>query len=79
MSNCRNCDTCVHCWRDNSVGDRECLMVEFMTEEEIVTYFEDMGDNCPHYKSEFEQYQDFLQAVVDTDYFGLRGEHKWQM
>lgn len=45
-----NCETCVYCWRDESVGYRECICKEDFTEEEIVKYDEDMEDGCPHYE-----------------------------
>ena len=48
----RNCETCNYCWRDESVGHRECTCKEDFTEEEIVKYYEDMQDGCPHYKEE---------------------------
>ena len=48
----RNCETCRYCWRDDSVGYRECTCEEEFTEDEIVKYDEDMEDGCPHYEEE---------------------------
>ena len=66
-----NCTNCINCFRDESVGHRECLMEEFMTENEVEKYDAEMEDGCPYYKSEAEGYQDFLEAIVKTNYFGL--------
>ena len=61
----RNCETCVKCWRDDSVGARECTNAEEMTEDEIETYYSDMKDGCPYYKSQEELDGDYLMALGD--------------
>ena len=48
----QNCNSCKYCWRDESVGHRECTCEDDFTEEEIIKYDEDMKDGCPHYKEE---------------------------
>lgn len=45
-----NCNTCKHCFRDESVGDREC-MNDMLTEDEIEMYYAEMKDNCPRYET----------------------------
>lgn len=45
-----NCNSCDYCWRDESVGYRECTCEDNFTDEEIVKYDENMEDGCPHYK-----------------------------
>lgn len=50
MSKQGNCMTCTHCWEDVGTSARECDISERRTEEEIVTYYEDMKDGCPHYE-----------------------------
>lgn len=57
MNNCMNCNTCKHCWRDDSVGDRECLRADEMTEEQLEKYYADLNDNCPLYEED-ENYLD---------------------
>lgn len=45
-----NCYSCANCWRDDSVGYRECTVADkFDNEEDIVKYYEDAEDGCPHY------------------------------
>ena len=46
----RNCETCKHCWMDETVGDRECKKYDELTEEEADTYYSDVLDGCPHYE-----------------------------
>ena len=72
MNNCdKNCETCVHCWTDESVGDRECTNTDEMTEEEIEKYYSEMENGCPYYRSQEDNDQAFMQALVDTDFFNL--------
>lgn len=47
----RSCESCVWSFIDNSVGDIECTNDD-LTEEEIVKYYENAEDGCPHYKEE---------------------------
>lgn len=45
------CDNCKHCWRDLSVGDRDCLVLEkFKSDEEVEKYFADMEEGCPFFE-----------------------------
>ena len=49
----RNCETCKYCWRDDSVGDRECNTDKAKTTEEaelLMYHYEEMIDNCPFYE-----------------------------
>lgn len=47
----RNCETCQHCWKDCSVGDRDCMVLEkFSSDEEVEKYFADAEDGCPLYE-----------------------------
>ena len=46
------CDNCKHCWRDLSVGDRDCLVLEkFESDEQVEKYFADMQEGCPLFES----------------------------
>lgn len=56
----RDCGSCKFCWRDDSVGERECTVEALMSEEEMVTYFENMSDNCPNYLPEWYG-RDYIQ------------------
>ena len=49
----RNCDTCKYCWRDESVGDRECMTDKALTKEDaevLMHHYEEIIDNCPFYE-----------------------------
>ena len=59
----KNCDNCTHCWRDDSVGARECTMAEEMTEEEIETYYADMNEGCPYHKTQEELDEEYIMAL----------------
>lgn len=48
MEERRCCENCKLCLTDSSVGHYECLC-EDITEDEIVEYFEDAKNGCPHW------------------------------
>lgn len=48
----QNCNYCKHCWKDLSVDDRDCLVLEkFETDEDIETYYADMKEGCPFFEN----------------------------
>ena len=63
MANCKNC---THCWTDDSVGDRECLMAEEMTEDEIEKYYSEMEDGCPYHKTQEDLDYEYMIALNDV-------------
>ena len=61
---CKDCDNCVHCWRDDSVGAIECGMMEEMTEEQIEDHIENTKEGCPFLKERYEQDMDYIEALM---------------
>ena len=46
-----NCNNCKYCWKDESVGYRECQCEDDnFTEEELEKYEGNLEDGCPHFK-----------------------------
>lgn len=64
-----NCDACRHCWRDDSVGDRECKKRDEMTEEQVDRYEGDMESGCPFYEEEdaeeIQAEEDYIASLMD--------------
>lgn len=57
------CENCVHCWRDDTVGERECMIAEELSEEQLVKYFENMEPGCPYYMTQEDQTDSYIQAL----------------
>lgn len=49
--NMTSCEYCKHAFCDPSVGCVECEC-EDISEDEIVKYYENAEDGCPHYESD---------------------------
>ena len=61
-----NCMQCVNCWFDESVGDRECMVAENLTDDELVEHFEDLKEGCPCFKQIEEQDYEYLVALSEV-------------
>ena len=48
----KDCNSCKHCWDDNSTGISECGQYDNMTEDETDKYYTNEEDNCPFYKED---------------------------
>lgn len=66
----RHCETCIHCFIDDSVGYYQCVN-EDLTETELEKYFTNGEDGCPHYEEEDyteenEYYEGLMNMPCDT-------------
>ena len=60
-----NCDTCKHCFHDDSVGYRECKQRDEMTEEQVEHYEANLENGCPFY----EPMQTEEEAQAEDNYY----------
>lgn len=59
----QRCCDCRYFWEDRSVNDTECRN-DNMTEDEIIKYYEDYNDGCPHFEIDIDN---FVCACLESE------------